>query len=194
MSFPAERAKHFGFVDLIFLPRRISTDELLKWFALQDASVATDASFQNMSMPAECFQGLITKQNWRHRWSALRWEKSQEGGEQASDPSECLQLKVQGKETDINPLLLADCIQAEVQIGVWKPLFSCKFDHSSHFTLLDLQTAYRTVILLRIGESPNSLAVYSLLIFRSDITVTLISRLSLLKQRRGFQAHSDFCI
>lgn len=125
---------------------------------------------------------------------SIKVGKSQEGGEQASDPSECLQLKVQGKETDINSLLLADCIQAEVQIGVWKPLFSCKFDHSSHFTLLDLQTAYRTVILLRIGESPNSLAVYSLLIFRSDITVTLISHLSLLKQRRGFQAHSDFCI
>lgn len=80
MSFLAERAKHFGFVDLIFLPRRISTDELLKWFALQDASVATDASFQNMSMPAECFQGLITKQNWRHRWSALRWEKAKRAG------------------------------------------------------------------------------------------------------------------
>ena len=30
MSFLAERAKHFDFVDLIFLPRRISTDELLK--------------------------------------------------------------------------------------------------------------------------------------------------------------------
>lgn len=38
---------------------------------------------------------------------SIKVGKSQEGGEQASDPSECLQLKVQGKETDINPLLLA---------------------------------------------------------------------------------------
>lgn len=57
---------------------------------------------------------------------SIKVGKSQEGGEQAGDPSECLQLKVQGKETDVNPLLLADCIQAEVQIGVhlWLPILS----------------------------------------------------------------------